>query len=43
MLAVVLTLSVGAAVLVDWDDIFSDRFGPEGETPMAERPSSQST
>ena len=38
MLAVVLTLSVGAAVLVDWDDIFSDRFGPEGaETPMAEK------
>ena len=30
VLAVVLTLSVGAAVLVDWDDIFSDRFGPEG-------------
>ena len=44
VLAVVLTLSVGAAVLVNWDDIFSDRFGPEGaETPMAERPSSQST
>ena len=38
VLAVVLTLSVGAAVLVDWDDIFSDRFGPEGaETPMAEK------
>ena len=29
---------MGAAVLVDWDDIFSDRFGPEGaETPMAEK------
>lgn len=44
VLAVVLTLSVGAAVLVDWDDIFSDRFGPEGaETPMAEKglPASQ--
>ena len=28
----------GAAVLVHWDDIFSDRFGPEGaETPMAEK------
>ena len=38
MLAAVLTLSVGAAVLVNWDDIFSDRFGPEGaETPMAEK------
>ena len=38
VLAVVLTLSVGAAVLVDWDDIFSDRVGPEGaETPMAEK------
>ena len=38
VLAAVLTLSVGAAVLVNWDDIFSDRFGPEGaETPMAER------
>ena len=38
VLAAVLTLSVGAAVLVNWDDIFSDRFGPEGaETPMAEK------
>ena len=38
VLAAVLTLSVGAAVLVHWDDIFSDRFGPEGaETPMAEK------
>ena len=38
VLAVVLTLSVGAAVLVHWDDIFTDRFGPEGaETPMAEK------
>ena len=38
ILAVVLTLSVGAAVLVNWDTIFSDRFGPEGaETPMAEK------
>ena len=38
VLAVVLTLSVGAAVLVDWDDIFSDQFGPEAaETPMAEK------
>ena len=33
-----LTLSVGAAVLVHWDDIFSDRFGPAGaETLMAEK------
>ena len=38
VLAAVLTLSVGAAVLVHWDDIFSDRFGPAGaETPMAEK------
>lgn len=38
VLAAVLTLSVGAAVLVNWDDIFTDRFGPEGaETPMAEK------
>ena len=38
VLAVALTLSVGAAVLVHWDDIFSDRFGPAGaETPMAEK------
>ena len=38
MLAAVLTLSVGAAVLVHWDDIFSDRFGPAGaETLMAEK------
>ena len=38
VLASVLTLSVGAAVLVHWDDIFSDRFGPAGaETPMAEK------
>ena len=38
VLAAVLTLSVVAAVLVNWDDIFSDRFGPEGaETPMAEK------
>ena len=38
VLAVALTLSVGAAVLVHWDDIFTDRFGPEGaETPMAEK------
>ena len=38
VLAAVLTLSVGAAVLVHWDDIFSDRFGPAGaETLMAEK------
>lgn len=38
VLAVALTLSVGAAVLVHWDDIFSDRFGPAGaETLMAEK------
>ena len=38
VLAAVLTLSVGAAVLVHWDDIFSDRFGPAGaETPMSEK------
>ena len=38
VLAAVLTLSVGAAMLVHWDDIFSDRFGPAGaETPMAEK------
>ena len=38
VLAAALTLSVGAAVLVNWDTIFSDRFGPEGaETPMAEK------
>lgn len=38
VLAAVLTLSVGAVVLVHWDDIFSDRFGPVGaETPMAEK------
>ena len=38
VLVAVLTLSVGAAVLVHWDDIFSDRFGPAGaETPMAEK------
>ena len=29
VLAVVLTLSVGAAVLVDWDDIFTGYFGPD--------------
>ena len=38
VLAVVLTLSVGAAVLVDWDDIFTGYFGPDAaETPMAEK------
>ena len=38
VLAAALTLSVGAAVLVHWDDIFSDRFGPAGaETLMAEK------
>ena len=38
VLAAVLTLSAGAAVLVHWDGIFSGRFGPEGaETPMAEK------
>ena len=38
VLAVVLTLSVGAAVLVNWDDIFTDYFGPgAAETPMAEK------
>lgn len=38
VLTAVLTLSVGAAVLVHWDDIFSDRFGPAGaETLMAEK------
>lgn len=38
VLAAVLTLSVGAAVLVHWDDIFSDRFGPAGaEALMAEK------
>ena len=36
VLAVALTLSVGAAVLVNWDDIFTDYFGPgAAETPMA--------
>ena len=36
VLAAVLTLSVGAAVLVNWDDIFTDYFGPgAAETPMA--------
>ena len=38
VIAAALTVSVGAAVLVNWDAIFSDRFGPEGaETPMAEK------
>lgn len=38
VLAAALTLSVGAAVLVNWDTIFSDRFGPAGvETLMAEK------
>ena len=38
VLAAVLTLSVGAAVLVNWDDIFTDYFGPgAAETPMAEK------
>lgn len=38
VLAVALTLSVGAAVLVNWDDIFTDYFGPgAAETPMAEK------
>ena len=40
VLAVVLTLSVGAAVLVNWDDIFTDYFGPgAAETPWRRRPS----
>ena len=38
VLIVLLTASAGAAVLVNWDHIFTDRFGPEGaETPMAEK------
>ena len=38
VIAAGLTLSAGAVVLVHWDAIFSDRFGPEGaETPMAEK------
>ena len=38
VLAVALTLSVGAAVLVNLDDIFTDYFGPgAAETPMAEK------
>lgn len=44
VLAAVLTLSVGAAVLVNWDDIFTDRSGPEGRRPpWRKRPSSRST
>ena len=36
-LVVVLTVSAGAVVLVNWDAVFTDRFGPEAAgTPMAE-------
>ena len=36
VLAAALTVTAGAAVLVDWDAVFSDRFGPEAAgTPMA--------
>ena len=38
VLIVALTVSAGAAVLVHWDDIFADRFGPDAATtPMAEQ------
>ena len=38
VLIVALTVSAGAAVLVHWDDIFADRFGPgAATTPMAEQ------
>ena len=43
VLAVVLTLVRGGSSAGGWDDIFSDRFGPEGaETPWPKRlPASQ--
>ncbi len=38
VLIVALTVSAGAAVLVNWDAIFTGRFGPDAaETPMAEK------
>ena len=38
VLIAALTVSAGAAVLVNWDHIFTDRFGPDAsETPMAEK------
>ena len=37
LLAVLLSVSVGAAVLVEWDEVFTRRFGRTGEeTPAAE-------